>query len=244
MECESNLFADTRMTLISIDQLHKVFRRGDEEIHAIRAMDLSIDPGEFIAITGTSGSGKSTLLYILGLLDKPSSGRYILQGSPVENLSDSERAHLRNKFMGFVFQSFHLLPRATALRNVMMPLVYAATYDTPIPEDEQRRRATEALTIVGLADRLNHRPNELSGGQRQRVAIARAIVNNPKLLFADEPTGNLDSKSGKEILALFERLNKEGVTIIMVSHDPSIAERAKRKLVLRDGELVEDSHAV
>ncbi len=244
MECESNLFADNRMTLISIDQLHKVFRRGDEEIHAIRAMDLSIDPGEFIAITGTSGSGKSTLLYILGLLDKPSSGRYILQGSPVENLSDSERAHLRNKFMGFVFQSFHLLPRATALRNVMMPLVYAATYDTPIPEDEQRRRATEALTIVGLADRLNHRPNELSGGQRQRVAIARAIVNNPKLLFADEPTGNLDSKSGKEILALFERLNKEGVTIIMVSHDPSIAERAKRKLVLRDGELVEDSHAV
>jgi putative ABC transport system ATP-binding protein len=207
-------------------------------------MDLSINPGEFIAITGTSGSGKSTLLYILGLLDKPSSGRYILQGSPVENLSDSERAHLRNKFMGFVFQSFHLLPRATALRNVMMPLVYAATYDTPIPEDEQRRRATEALTIVGLADRLNHQPNELSGGQRQRVAIARAIVNNPKLLFADEPTGNLDSKSGKEILALFERLNKEGVTIIMVSHDPSIAERAERKLVLRDGELVEDSHAV
>jgi putative ABC transport system ATP-binding protein len=232
------------MTLISIDQLHKVFRRGDEEIHAIRSMDLSINPGEFIAITGTSGSGKSTLLYILGLLDKPSSGRYILQGSPVENLSDSERAHLRNKFMGFVFQSFHLLPRATALRNVMMPLVYAATYDTPIPEDEQRRRATEALTIVGLADRLNHQPNELSGGQRQRVAIARAIVNNPKLLFADEPTGNLDSKSGKEILALFERLNKEGVTIIMVSHDPSIAERAERKLVLRDGELVEDSHAV
>jgi putative ABC transport system ATP-binding protein len=207
-------------------------------------MDLSINPGEFIAITGTSGSGKSTLLYILGLLDKPSSGRYILQGSPVENLSDSERAHLRNKFMGFVFQSFHLLPRATALRNVMMPRVYAATYDTPIPEDEQRRRATEALTIVGLADRLNHQPNELSGGQRQRVAIARAIVNNPKLLFADEPTGNLDSKSGKEILALFERLNKEGVTIIMVSHDPSIAERAERKLVLRDGELVEDSHAV
>ncbi len=244
MECESNLFADNRMTLISIDQLHKVFRRGDEEIHAIRSMDLSINPGEFIAITGTSGSGKSTLLYILGLLDKPSSGRYILQGSPVENLSDSERAHLRNKFMGFVFQSFHLLPRATALRNVMMPLVYAATYDTPIPEDEQRRRATEALTIVGLADRLNHQPNELSGGQRQRVAIARAIVNNPKLLFADEPTGNLDSKSGKEILALFERLNKEGVTIIMVSHDPSIAERAERKLVLRDGELVEDSHAV
>lgn len=244
MVCGSNLFADNGMTLISINKLYKVFRRGDEEIHAIRAMDLSIDTGEFISITGASGSGKSTLLYILGLLDKPSSGRYILQETPVENLSDSERAHLRNKFMGFVFQSFHLLPRATALRNVMMPLVYAATYETPIPEDEQRRRATDALMIVGLADRLNHRPNELSGGQRQRVAIARAIVNNPKLLFADEPTGNLDSKSGKETLALFERLNKEGVTIIMVSHDPSIAERAKRKLVLRDGELVEDSHAV
>jgi putative ABC transport system ATP-binding protein len=232
------------MTLISINKLQKVFRRGDEEIHAIRAIDLSINQGEFIAITGPSGSGKSTLLYILGLLDKPTSGGYALQGSPVENLSDSERAHLRNKFMGFVFQSFHLLPRATALRNVMMPLVYAATYDTPIPEDEQRRRATEALTVVGLADRLNHRPNELSGGQRQRVAIARAIVNKPRLLFADEPTGNLDSKSGKEILSLFEHLHSDGVTIIMVSHDPSVAERAKRKLILQDGALVEDSCAV
>lgn len=244
MECVSNPFANNDMTLISINKLQKVFRRGDEEIHAIRAIDLSINQGEFIAITGPSGSGKSTLLYILGLLDKPTSGGYTLQGSPVENLSDSERAHLRNKFMGFVFQSFHLLPRATALRNVMMPLVYAATYDTPIPEDEQRRRATEALTVVGLADRLNHRPNELSGGQRQRVAIARAIVNKPRLLFADEPTGNLDSKSGKEILSLFEHLHSDGVTIIMVSHDPSVAERAKRKLILQDGALVEDSCAV
>jgi putative ABC transport system ATP-binding protein len=244
MECVSNPFANNDMTLISINKLQKVFRRGDEEIHAIRAIDLSINQGEFIAITGPSGSGKSTLLYILGLLDKPTSGGYALQGSPVENLSDSERAHLRNKFMGFVFQSFHLLPRATALRNVMMPLVYAATYDTPIPEDEQRRRATEALTVVGLADRLNHRPNELSGGQRQRVAIARAIVNKPRLLFADEPTGNLDSKSGKEILSLFEHLHSDGVTIIMVSHDPSVAERAKRKLILQDGALVEDSCAV
>lgn len=231
------------MALISIEGLDKVFRRGDEEIHAIRSMNLSIEPGEFISITGPSGSGKSTLLYILGLLDKPTNGRYLLQNNPVENLTDTERAHLRNKFMGFVFQSFHLLPRASALRNVMMPLVYAGTYETAIPEAEQRQRASEALKLVGLENRMNHLPNELSGGQRQRVAIARAVVNRPKLLFADEPTGNLDSKSGKEIIALFERLNAEGVTIIMVSHDPAIAERARRTLVLRDGELVEDRRA-
>ena len=231
------------MALISIEGLDKVFRRGDEEIHAIRSMSLSIEPGEFISITGPSGSGKSTLLYILGLLDKPTNGRYLLQGTPVENLSDTERAQLRNKFMGFVFQSFHLLPRATALRNVMMPLVYAGTYEAALPEAEQRARAAEALTMVGLENRMNHLPNELSGGQRQRVAIARAIVNRPKLLFADEPTGNLDSKSGKEIITLFDRLNAEGVTIIMVSHDPAIAGHAHRTLSLRDGELVEDRRA-
>jgi putative ABC transport system ATP-binding protein len=231
------------MALISIEGLDKVFRRGDEEIHAIRSMSLSIEPGEFISITGPSGSGKSTLLYILGLLDKPTNGRYLLQGTPVENLSDTERAQLRNKFMGFVFQSFHLLPRATALRNVMMPLVYAGTYETALPDVEQRARASEALKMVGLENRMNHLPNELSGGQRQRVAIARAIVNRPKLLFADEPTGNLDSKSGKEIITLFDRLNAEGVTIIMVSHDPAIAGHAHRTLSLRDGELVEDRRA-
>lgn len=231
------------MALISIEGLDKVFRRGDEEIHAIRSMSLSIEPGEFISITGPSGSGKSTLLYILGLLDKPTNGRYLLQGTPVENLSDTERAQLRNKFMGFVFQSFHLLPRATALRNVMMPLVYAGTYEAALPEAEQRQRAADALTMVGLENRMNHLPNELSGGQRQRVAIARAIVNRPKLLFADEPTGNLDSKSGKEIITLFDRLNAEGVTIIMVSHDPAIAGHAHRTLSLRDGELVEDRRA-
>ncbi len=231
------------MALISIEGLDKVFRRGDEEIHAIRSMSLSIEPGEFISITGPSGSGKSTLLYILGLLDKPTNGRYLLQGTPVENLSDTERAQLRNKFMGFVFQSFHLLPRATALRNVMMPLVYAGTYEAALPEAEQRARAADALTMVGLENRMNHLPNELSGGQRQRVAIARAIVNRPKLLFADEPTGNLDSKSGKEIITLFDRLNAEGVTIIMVSHDPAIAGHAHRTLSLRDGELVEDRRA-
>lgn len=230
------------MSLIKTESLNKIFTRGDEEIRAIRDLSLSIDPGEFISITGSSGSGKSTLLYILGLLDKPTSGRYLLQGTPVENLSDTERAQLRNKFMGFVFQSFHLLPRATALRNVMMPLVYARDAASMLSESEQRAKALEALAKVGLSDRVNHRPNELSGGQRQRVAIARAIVNSPKLLFADEPTGNLDSKSGKDILALFENLHAQGVTVLMVTHDPSIAERAHRRLILKDGALMEDIH--
>ena len=162
----------------------------------------------------------------------------------MEGLSDTELASLRNKFMGFVFQSFHLLPRASALRNVMMPLVYGVTHGGLLSEVEQRTRAIAALDLVGLKDRMNHRPNELSGGQRQRVAIARAFVNNPKLIFADEPTGNLDSKSGREILALFERLHTQGVTILMVTHDPSIAERARRQLILRDGALVEDRRGI
>ena len=228
------------MPLIATENLCKVFTRGDEEIRAIRDLSLSVEAGEFISITGSSGSGKSTLLYILGLLDKPTSGRYYLQNNAVENLSDTERAQLRNRFMGFVFQSFHLLPRATALRNVMMPLVYATGDGAALSEVAQREKATEALRLVGLEDRMNHRPNELSGGQRQRVAIARAVVNNPKLIFADEPTGNLDSKSGRDILALFERLHAQGVTVLMVTHDPSIAERAHRQLVLKDGALVED----
>lgn len=228
------------MSLIITENLNKTFTRGDETIRAIRDLNLSVERGEFISITGASGSGKSTLLYILGLLDKPTTGRYFLQGESVENLSDTELATLRNKFMGFVFQSFHLLPRASALRNVMMPLVYATGHGGMLSEAEQRERAVAALDIVGLKDRMNHRPNELSGGQRQRVAIARAVVNNPKLIFADEPTGNLDSKSGRDILALFERLHAQGATILMVTHDQSIAERAHRKLVLKDGALVED----
>jgi putative ABC transport system ATP-binding protein len=228
------------MSLIKTESLNKIFTRGEEEIRAIRDLTLSVEPGEFISITGASGSGKSTLLYILGLLDKPSSGRYYLQGSPVENLSDTELAQVRNKFMGFVFQSFHLLPRATALRNVMMPLVYARGAGALVGEVEQKAKALEALARVGLSDRVNHRPNELSGGQRQRVAIARAIVNSPKLIFADEPTGNLDSKSGRDILTLFENLHAQGVTVLMVTHDPSIAERAHRRLVLKDGCLMED----
>lgn len=228
------------MPLITTENLCKVFTRGDEEIRAIRDLNLSVEAGEFISITGSSGSGKSTLLYILGLLDKPTSGKYYLQNNSVENLSDTERAQLRNRFMGFVFQSFHLLPRATALRNVMMPLVYATGEGASVSEATQREKATEALRLVGLEDRINHRTNELSGGQRQRVAIARAVVNSPKLIFADEPTGNLDSKSGRDILALFERLHEQGVTVLMVTHDPAIAERAHRQLVLKDGALVED----
>jgi putative ABC transport system ATP-binding protein len=232
------------MSLLSLQRISKVFRRGEEEIFAIRDLSLSIDRAEFIAITGASGSGKSTLLYILGLLDKPTSGGYLLENAPTEAMSDDARAQLRNKFMGFVFQSFHLLPRASALRNVMMPMVYASSYERALSDSEQRARAEAALSTVGLKDRMHHLPNQLSGGQRQRVAIARALVNAPRVLFADEPTGNLDSKSGKEVLALFEKLHSEGVTVIMVTHDPSIAERAKRKLVLGDGVLIGDSGAV
>jgi putative ABC transport system ATP-binding protein len=231
------------MELLSLDSITKLFTRGDEEIRAIDGLSLEVEAGEFIAITGASGSGKSTLLYILGLLDVPSAGRYLLDGSPTESLSDDRRAELRNRFMGFVFQGFHLLPRASALRNVTMPLVYSGGYGERVPEPEQRARAEAALSTVGLADRMLHLPNELSGGQRQRVAIARALVNRPKLLFADEPTGNLDSRSGKEILALFEQLNAAGVTVIMVTHDPSIAQRARRRLVLGDGKLLEDIRA-
>jgi putative ABC transport system ATP-binding protein len=231
------------MALLSLHDVSKVFYRGDEQIVAIKNLSLSIETGEFIAITGSSGSGKSTLLYILGLLDRATSGKYLLEGRETETLSDDERAKLRNRYMGFIFQSFHLLPRATALRNVMMPLAYASSYQTVIPDSEQRERAEKALKTVGLADRMFHLPNQLSGGQRQRVAIARAIVNNPSVLFADEPTGNLDSKSGQEILSLFEGLHAQGVTVIMVTHDQAIAGRAKRRLVLQDGSLIGDTCA-
>lgn len=229
---------------ISLHGITKHFFRGDEEIVALKNIRLDVAAGEFISITGASGSGKSTLLYIVGLLDTATSGRYLLHGRELETLSDDERAQLRNRSMGFVFQSFHLLPRASALRNVMMPLAYASSYQTAIPFQEQRERAEKALAMVGLADRMHHVPSQLSGGQRQRVAIARAIINDPTILFADEPTGNLDSKSGQEILRIFEHLNGQGVTVIMVTHDPSIAAHARRSLVLGDGELRGDSRAV
>lgn len=229
------------MELIHLQGLEKRFARGDEEIVALRGIDLQIAAGEFVAITGASGSGKSTLMYILGLLDSPSRGEYRLEGEPTQGLSDDARARLRNKKLGFIFQSFHLLPRATALRNVAMPLVYSASYGAAVSRVAVETRAREALAKVGLTDRISHFPNQLSGGQRQRVAIARALVNNPRIIFADEPTGNLDSQKGQEILQLFTTLHQEGVTIILVTHDPAIAAHAQREIVLRDGHLVRDT---
>jgi len=223
------------MALIELRDIAKTFRMGDEVINALSEVNLSIEQGDFVSIIGPSGSGKSTLMNILGLLDSPSQGEYVLDGKPVQSLSDSERAELRNQKIGFVFQTFNLLPRASALRNVEMPLVYSASYDKGYSKAKIREMAMDALRRVGLADRVGHKPNELSGGQRQRVAIARAIVNRPKIIFADEPTGNLDSRVGREILALFEELNREGVTLIMVTHDPTIAQRAPKVVQIRDG---------
>lgn len=228
------------MALIEVSNLTRIFTRGDEKIFALNGINLNIDKGEFVSITGPSGSGKSTLMYILGLLDKPTAGEYKLSNQPTQTLSDNELANLRNQNIGFIFQSFHLLPRATALRNVAMPLVYSASYGRSLSEKELNMMAEEAISKVGLSDRMHHRPNELSGGQRQRVAIARALVNKPQILFADEPTGNLDSKIGKEILSLFQTLHHEGVTIILVTHDPSVASAAHRHIHMVDGKIVED----
>ena len=223
------------MALIEVRNLTKIFNRGSEEIYALRSISLDIRQGEFLSITGPSGSGKSTLLYILGLLDRPSAGTYLLDGRETSTLQDDERAQLRNQKLGFIFQGFHLLPKANALRNVAMPLVYAAGYTKAFSEKQMAEMAEQSLVRVGLKERMRHLPNELSGGQRQRVAIARALVNNPKILFADEPTGNLDSKTGQEILKLFQSLHAEGVTIILVSHDPAVAALGDRQIRVRDG---------
>ena len=231
------------MALIKVEGLRKTFTMGREILHALDDVSLSIHEGELVSIIGPSGSGKSTLMNILGLLDRPDGGTYHLDGRPVAALTDDELAQLRNQKIGFVFQSFNLLARASALRNVEMPLVYSASYDRSFSEERKTEMAREALDRVKLSDRLHHNPNELSGGQRQRVAIARALVNNPKILFADEPTGALDSKTGLEILSLFEHLNKEGVTIILVTHDPKIASRAQRVITMTDGKILEDHHA-
>jgi putative ABC transport system ATP-binding protein len=231
------------VALIELKDLSKEFVRGSETIHAIDRISLTIKAGELLSITGPSGSGKSTLLYILGLIDTPTSGNYRLDGKEVASIADQERALLRNQQMGFVFQSFHLLSRATALRNVSMPLVYGSVSGRSISSKEMQIRANEALAQVGLADRVDHLPNQLSGGQRQRVAIARALINQPKIIFADEPTGNLDSRSGAEIMSLFEMLNKSGVTIIIVTHDPAIAQRTLRQISLRDGHIEGDTYA-
>ena len=213
--------------------LTRTYQLGPQDIFALRGVDLIIDHSEYVAIMGPSGSGKSTLMNIVGCLDRPSGGHYILDGIPVESMNDDELAAVRNKKIGFVFQTFNLLSRTTALQNVELPLVYAK-----IGRAERRDMAEEALTSVGLGDRMNHQPNELSGGQRQRVAIARALVNKPSLLLADEPTGNLDSQTGREILDLFRELSSRGNSIILVTHEDDVAQEAQRVIHLRDGRIV------
>ncbi|MBP7892160.1 MAG: ABC transporter ATP-binding protein [Firmicutes bacterium] len=216
--------------MISLENITKVYSMGSVEVRALDDVSFDISDGDYVSIMGPSGSGKSTLMHIVGCLDRPSSGRYSLQGEDVSKLDDTELAHVRNKRIGFVFQQFNLLPRETVLGNVEIPLMYAG-----VGGRERRRIATEALARVGLADRMHHRPAEISGGQKQRVAIARALVNSPSLILADEPTGNLDSRTGGEILAILDKLNAEGCTIVLVTHDRSVAERARRIVQLRDG---------
>jgi len=222
--------------LIAIRELSKVYPMGEAEVHALRGVSLEIGAGEFVAVMGASGSGKSTLMNILGCLDRPTSGTYRLRGIDVASLSPDERATIRNREVGFVFQNFNLLSRTSAIENVELPLVYG-----DLPQREQRRRAQEALAAVGLGGREDHHPNQLSGGQQQRVAIARALVNRPSLLLADEPTGNLDTPTSMEILDIFENLNREqGITVVLVTHEESIARFARRVIVFRDGQIVSD----
>ena len=221
--------------IIDIRNITKTYHMGDIEVKALRGVSFTAEKGEFIAVMGPSGSGKSTMMDIMGCLASPSSGEYYLEDEEVSNLSDNRLAEIRNRKIGFVFQSFNLLPRTTALHNVELPLIYGGT-----SRKERRKKAFESLEAVGLADRVDHKSNELSGGQIQRVAIARALVNNPSLIFADEPTGNLDTKSSGEIMAIFERLSEEGSTLVMVTHDQEIAQYAQRVIQLRDGLISKD----
>jgi len=224
-----------REAILDVRGLVREYRMGGETVRALRGVSLAVGRNEYVAIMGPSGSGKSTLMNILGCLDTPTGGEYWLHGTEVSSMPDAKLAAIRNREIGFVFQTFNLLARASAQRNVELPLLYQGT-----PARERRRRATDALARVGLANRAAHRPNELSGGQRQRVAIARALVTHPSLLLADEPTGNLDSVTGDEVLRLFELLHAEGQTIVVVTHDPDIAARAERRIVLKDGEVATD----
>src|SRR5690606_30453597 len=227
--------ADSATPVIRIEGLRKDYVLGAEVVHALRGVDLVVERNEYVAVMGPSGSGKSTLMNLIGCLDSPTAGEYWLNGQRVSGLSDDELARVRNREIGFVFQTFNLLPRSTALDNVALPLIYAG-----VGKQERRQRATEALIAVELADRMGHRPNELSGGQRQRVAIARALVTRPSILLADEPTGNLDSKTSDDIMNLFDRLHTDGQTIIMVTHEHDIAARAARLVTLRDGKIASD----
>ena len=221
--------------LIKTEDLWKIYKVGAEEVKAVRGISLEIEKGEYVAIMGPSGSGKSTLMNLIGCLDTPTKGKYLLNGQMVSQLTDDELARIRSKEIGFVFQTFNLLPRATALHNVELPLVYNGT-----PSAERIRRAKEALKMVDLEDRMTHRPNELSGGQRQRVALARALSNNPSLVLADEPTGNLDSAATDEIVSIFRELNQDGITVVMVTHEMDIAEQTKRIIRLYDGKIISD----
>ena len=219
--------------IITVDNVNKTYKNGSLELQVLKNISFKVDKGEFLAIMGSSGSGKSTMMNILGCLDNQYEGKYILDGIDISKSSENELSEIRNKKIGFIFQSFNLLPRLTALENVELPLVYSS-----VPKEERHKRANELLEMVGLKDRTHHRPNELSGGQRQRVAIARALVNNPSIILADEPTGNLDSKSEAEIIEILQKLNKMGKTIVIVTHEPNIGEIAQRKIVFKDGEII------
>ncbi|MBO5604802.1 MAG: ABC transporter ATP-binding protein [Acidaminococcaceae bacterium] len=225
--------------VIVLEDIVKQFVMGDTVLQALDHVNFSVEEGDFIAIMGPSGSGKSTMMNILGCLDRPTSGKYYLDGKEVAGLSDDELAHTRNAKIGFVFQNFNLLSKITAQQNVALPLVYAG-----VPEEERMERAKKALQSVGLGDRMDHKPNEMSGGQRQRVAIARALINNPAIVMADEPTGNLDTKSSYEIMDIFKKLNAMGKTVVMVTHEPDIGQQTKRILVMRDGHLNSDERLV
>ncbi len=222
--------------MIHISHLSKIYKTGDVETKALDDVSFDIKDGEFVAIMGPSGSGKSTLMHMIGALDTPTSGEYILDEENVSKLSDDELADIRNRKIGFVFQAFNLLPRRTALQNVMLPMVYAG-----IPKEERLEKAKKYLEMVGLGDRLNHTSNQLSGGQMQRVAIARALVNNPSILLADEPTGNIASHQANEIMSIFQDLNEQGHSIIMITHEPDIAKHAKRIIQIKDGKIIDDS---
>ena len=219
--------------IITVDNINKTYKNGSLELQVLKNISFKVDKGEFLAIMGSSGSGKSTMMNILGCLDNQYEGKYILDGIDISKSSENELSEIRNKKIGFIFQSFNLLPRLTALENVELPLVYSS-----VPKEERHKRANELLEMVGLKDRTHHRPNELSGGQRQRVAIARALANNPSIILADEPTGNLDSKSEEEIIEILQKLNKMGKTIVIVTHEPNIGEIAQRKIVFKDGEII------